>query len=45
MIFEGFDGNKYITFHSPNDAGEWMTMVMYLPIIEKNGTIVLDVVQ
>lgn len=45
MIFEGFDGNTYITFHAPNDAGEWMTMVMYLPIIEKDGTIVLDLIK
>ena len=44
MIFDGFDGNTYITFHAPNDAGEWLTMVMYVPIIEKNGTIVLDIV-
>ena len=32
MIFEGFDGNTYITFHAPNDSGEWLTMVMYVPI-------------
>lgn len=42
MIFEGFDGQKYITFHAPNNAGEWMTYIMFVPIVERNGTIYLD---
>ena len=45
MIFEGFDGNTYITFHAPNDSGEWLTMVMYVPIVEQNGTIILDTIK
>ena len=42
MIFEGYDGQKYITFHAPNNAGEWMTYIMFVPIVERNGTIYLD---
>lgn len=41
MIFTDFDGQKYLSVHSPNRATEQLgERTIFLPVCEKNGTLV-----
>lgn len=41
MIFTDFDGQKYLSVHSPNKATESLgERTIFLPVCEKNGTLV-----
>lgn len=45
MIFNGFDGKKYLSIHSPNTPDEKngrMEMPVFIPVHEENGTLVCE---
>lgn len=45
MIFDGFDGKKYLSIHSPNTADKdngRLEMPIFIPVYEKNGTLVCE---
>jgi len=42
MIFTDFDGQMYLVLHSPNDWGGDSSRMTFVPVIERNGTLVWD---
>lgn len=45
MIFKAFDGNLYLSIHSPNDPAFYKQpeKMIFVPVKEQNGTLVCEV--
>jgi len=42
MIFTDTDGQMYLVVHAPNDWGGDSSRMTFVPVIERNGTLVWD---